>query len=240
MGIAQRRLMVVGAMPGNLGMRVVEEAMRSRIWGQIRCYDIGGHINDETFVVKYLDLTNRRQVIEALEKSPTDIVCTVGVNTQEPLGGIAGSIQSHMHANVFGPMQLLTEAIDMWGPRWRDLSAMPETGFNFVAVSSNSAHIARSQSAGYCASKAALSMAIRCVARRVADSPIKVWGYEPGFLAGTPMSDHTIEQFDGPLHRIPGGFDIHPGDVAERIVSDLIVASRMYNGTMARLDGGEQ
>ena len=84
-------------------------------------------------------------------------------------------------------------------------------------------------------------MALRCVARRMAESWVKIWGYEPGFLAGTPMSVRIAETLPSTvLHRIPGGYDIDPNDLADRIVGDLIVASRSLNGCMMRIDGGEQ
>jgi NAD(P)-dependent dehydrogenase (short-subunit alcohol dehydrogenase family) len=234
----QRRLMVVGALPGNLGGRVYEEAKKSHEWAAIRAYDVVGGPS------YYLDLLKRREVVEVLETfSPTDIVCTVGINRPEDdLEDLMLSIMTHSNANVAGPMQLLAEAMDLWrSDRWIEEKAIPATGFNFCAVSSNSAHIARSQSAGYCSSKAALSMALRCVARREASSGVKIWGYEPGFLSGTPMSLETMETFgEDNLHRIPGGMAIDPDDIADRIVGDLIVASRTLNGCMIRLDGGEQ
>lgn len=238
---ALRRLMVVGAMPGNLGMRVAEEAQRSKTWDSVRAYDIKG--GEPLTRVAYLDLWSRRKVIEALETlSPTDIICTAGVNLTDGNGvDVAQSIKTHMNINVTGPMQLLSEALDLWLNRWGHVKAIPNSGFNFVAVSSNSAHIARSQSTGYCASKAALSMALRCVARREAGYGIKIWGYEPGFLNDTPMSNATAEQFpDQPLHRIPGGFGIDTDDLADRIVSDMIVSPTGINGCMIRFDGGEQ
>lgn len=241
---AQRRLMVVGASPGNLGMRVVNEAMRSRIWSRIQAYDINGAVRDGA--VWYMEVGDRFQVIRSLEEiSPTDIVCTVGINHDEPsVAQLMGSMRTHMGANLLGPMNLLTEALDYWR-HWEtntsDTWAIPDSGFNFCVVSSNSAHIARSRSAGYCASKASLSMAIRCVARREAETNVSIWGYEPGFIVGTPMSQKTQDQFpDMPLHRIPGERTVDADDLAMQIVSDTINAHRHFNGCMFRLDGGEQ
>lgn len=244
---ARRRLMVVGASPGNLGMRVIGEAMRSRMWQHIRGYDINGSVRAVASSIQYMDVTNREQVVRELEDlSPTDIVCTVGTNHNEGfLHLVPQSLQVHMNVNLFGPMLLLVEALDMW-QRWSggdsaSRSAIPETGFNFSVVSSNSAHIARSQSAGYCASKAALSMAIRCVARREAEHDATIWAYEPGFIVGTPMSQKTQDQFpDVPLHRIPGERTVDADDLAMQIVSDMINAHDHFNGCTFRLDGGEQ
>lgn len=237
----KRRLMVVGARSGNLGMKVLEEAARSHMFATIQGYDIQG--GPPAAAIRYFDIGSRRQIIDAIEREcPTDIVCTVGVNSPEgQLGELRDSMSIHFKVNCWGPMLLLQEALDLWLERWRP-GQVPETGFNFCAVSSNSAQIARSQSAGYCASKAALSMALRCVARRVAgDMDTKIWGYEPGFLSDTPMSKRTAEQFpEVPLHRIPSGEGIPAGELADRIVADVINAQLSMNGCMFRIDGGEQ
>lgn len=239
----QRRLMVVGAMPGNLGMRVALQANQTGVWGLVQVYDINGSVN-RLGHSKFLNIRDRRHVVEALETfSPTDIVCTVGTNYPEDrVEELSQSMNVHVSVNLLGPIQLLQEALDLWTNRWGNLyGSVPETGFNFCAVSSNSAHIARSKSAGYCASKAALSMALRCVARREAEDPITIWGYEPGFIVGTPMSQKTMDDFpDVPLHRIPGDRTIDADDLAEQIVADLINAHDHMNGCMYRIDGGEQ
>lgn len=232
--------MVVGGLPGNLGYEVGLEAGRSREWDMIRIYDLNGE-RMNTDLSERLDMTNRREVVETIGRfGPTDIVCTAGINCTEPTeADIPESVRQHMEVNYIGPMLLLNEALFMWS-EWHPVS-IPEQGFNFVAVSSNSAHIARSQSTGYCASKAALSMGLRCIARRVAGSGVKIWGYEPGFIDGTPMSEATALAFpDTKLHRIPGGEGLNMNDLADRIVADLIVASHSLNGVMFRIDGGEQ
>lgn len=112
----------------------------------------------------------------------------------------------------------------------------------FVAISSNSAHIPRRGSMPYCASKAALSMALRVAARELANKNVAVWGYEPGLLAGTPMSEQTRRDFGtDPLHRMPGvsweGLPV--GDLAQQIVQDISTFSVAHNGLMIPFDGGE-
>jgi len=235
-----RRLIVVGANNGNLGDQIVKIAKISKMtrarW-VVRGFDVSP---DRGIDREYLDLNNRRMVVSALEDlSPTDIICTVGVNeAEDEMYDVLRSLEDHYLVNVIGPMTLLTEALNIWR---RGVEPGQHSGFNFVVVSSNSAHVARSRSAGYCSSKAALSMAVRCVARREAGGSTSVWGYEPGFMSGTPMSDKTADQFHGqPLHRIPGGNSLSASDVAHQIVRDVSFASDSMNGCMIRIDGGEQ
>jgi NAD(P)-dependent dehydrogenase (short-subunit alcohol dehydrogenase family) len=134
-------------------------------------------------------------------------------------------------------MALLAEAMDKW------MNVDPAAHHAFVAVSSNSAHVARSESAGYCASKAALSMAVRCAARRYAPlNTFRIWGYEPGLILDSPMTEAVRMSVrpDVPLHRIPGNHTLRRGDLAQRIVDDIASGDRWLNGCMLRLDGGEQ
>lgn len=235
----ERTLLVIGSRPGSLGSSILEMAQRATAWTDVIAADRGDS-NDDAPQYE-VDVTDRSSVVRMLEDiRPTDIVCTVGINREDgPLGELALSLSIQLQVNVWGPMMVLGEACDMW-----ERSMLPpQTGFNFCAISSNSAHIARSGSAGYCASKAALSMALRCVARRVAPTNfVKVWGYEPGWINDTPMSDTVLERLPSNVqaHRIPGGKGLSKGLLANRIVNDMYVADPAINGVMFRIDGGEQ
>jgi NAD(P)-dependent dehydrogenase (short-subunit alcohol dehydrogenase family) len=116
---------------------------------------------------------------------------------------------------------------------------------HFVAISSNSAVIPRTNSAAYCASKAALSQGLRVKAReaRGGDYGYVVYGYEPGLLAGTPMTWATEKQFpDMPLHRIRGeamAAGVPCAALAAQIVAGLQVPGAALNGATIRYDGGE-
>jgi NAD(P)-dependent dehydrogenase (short-subunit alcohol dehydrogenase family) len=233
-----RTLLVIGNRPGSLGAEVESQARKTTVWeDRVFAADHGEHVADSTTMS--MDATDRADVVRLLEEvRPTDILCTVGINLDDG-ENMAKSLSLQLQVNVWGPMQILAEAIDMWNRAMLP----PETGFNFCAISSNSAHIARSTGAGYCASKAALSMALRCVARRVAPAGVvRVWGYEPGWINDTPMSDAVHERLPANVrpHRIPGGRGLSKGALAGKIVGDLYVADRMLNGCMFRLDGGEQ
>lgn len=119
------------------------------------------------------------------------------------------------------------------------LSGVPS---KFVVVSSNSAHVPRSESAAYCASKAALSMAIRCMARDVAKLhiPVELYGYEPCWMEGTPMSNEVAERLGSGVmpHRVPGGAGMNPEALANVIVGNLQTTG-VFHGTMLATDLGD-
>jgi NAD(P)-dependent dehydrogenase (short-subunit alcohol dehydrogenase family) len=223
-----RRLLVVGAADGNLGEAVQTMAAHYPFWDRIHGVD-----------KEQCDVTSRASIVQALEHyRPTDIVCTVGVNLPDGQPGqMVRNMLLQMAINSVGPMALLAEAMDKW------MNVDPAAYHSFVAVSSNSAHIARSESAGYCASKAALSMGIRCAARRYAAlNCFRIWGYEPGLILDSPMTEQVRMSVrpNVPLHRIPGSATINRNDLARRIVEDVVSGDRWLNGCMVRLDGGEQ
>lgn len=168
---------------------------------------------------------------------PTHVVCTIGVNEGLPVYGDEWTdlAAEHMEVNFLRPMRLLRAFEDY-------LSGLPGT---FVAISSNSARIARSSSAAYCASKAALSMGLRCAARDMtrAGNPLRVWGYEPGALAGTPMTKSVARGLgkNVPMSRMltsPAGLPV--GAVGRIVARDLLDSPEVLHGTIVPLDNGEQ
>jgi len=186
-------------------------------------------------------------------------VCTAGINYE---GGITdtqvyGKLEESLAINAVGPLHLLhcwqewwsynldetymTTTEDDSAPTNVPDSTVPEVPMHFVAVSSNSAHIARSQSLAYCTSKAALSMGIRCAARELAGTWLNVWGLEPGWLSGTPMSKEVNARFQEgqPRHRIPGDRTVDPAALAHLIVGGMRNWYSSLNGCMIRIDGGE-
>jgi NAD(P)-dependent dehydrogenase (short-subunit alcohol dehydrogenase family) len=170
------------------------------------------------------------------------IVCTAGINRsgsqyQDEQEKWLGDLYDQLSVNCVGPMRVLHN--------WLHTQSMTRCG-HFVAISSNSAHVARSRSAGYCASKSALSMAVRCASRELAQqgSTCFPYVYEPGFLEGTPMSapwekiDSVSPSFKP--HRIPSGHALDVWQVARVILDNLERDGAMLSGTCIRLDGGEQ
>lgn len=221
-------VVVVGARHGSLGDHI---AIHCQLAG-VPAYRAG--IATEEV---HLDATDEGRALEAFYAlEPTHVVCTVGMNAGGPVYGDDWwqHADEVMALNYLAPMKLLS-AFEAY------LDGMPGT---FVAISSNSAHIPRSNSAAYCASKAALSMGIRCAARDMsrAKKPLRVWGYEPGALAGTPMTKAVKARLgkDVPMSRMltnPAGLPV--GAVGRIVARDLLDSPEVLHGCMVRLDNGE-
>lgn len=227
------KLLVVGAQVGSLGA-AVKQAAQEQGW-EVTTAGISGQEGHRVNLAH-----SPQREIEALvrEMRPDHIVCTAGVNQRRrAYSGTDDWYQDHFAVNAIGPMRLL-DAWLAYGPDgdvpWQ----------HFVAISSNSAGIPRSDSAAYCASKAALSMALRVRARDCAghNLPVSVYGYEPGLLAGTPMTAEVRERFSGPLTRMKGigladGLSVH--GLAGHIVRNIGFGGPELNGVLLRLDAGE-
>jgi 2,3-dihydro-2,3-dihydroxybenzoate dehydrogenase len=228
-------LLIIGAAEESLGEALFTMASSNYDFASVHT----AGINQEQIK---LDVTHSLRISEVLmEVQPDILVCTVGVNrphevTAAYLPTIMGD--SFM-TNVVGPMEVLRHFVLSPVRKNRDHLIK-----KFVAVSSNSARIPRTRSMSYCASKAALSMALRVAARELAGGGVAVWGYEPGLLAGTPMTKQTAVDFPnagGLLHRMKG---VHPGgipvtDLAHRILQDVATFSVAQNGLIIPFDGGE-
>lgn len=226
------KLLVVGAQPGSLGAAVA--AMAEPSWnvttagiaGESELLNVADDMSVSTFFAKadHFDA----------------VVCTAGVNKagsiyEDVPEVFLGEIADQLAVNCIGPMRVLAN--------WLHHDRMLHCG-HYVAISSNSARIPRSRSAGYCASKSALSMAVRCAARELAyeGSQCFPYVYELGFMAGTPMSkpweDSVFPNVDKP-HRIPSGKALDVWQVARMILDNLDRDGDMLSGTCIRVDGGE-
>ena len=234
------RLLVVGAKPGSLGDAVARAARKADM------DVITAGLGEED---RRVNLLVRSRVTDLIENvHPDHIVCTAGINRPAEVETfneemMVWLVPSFEH-NVAGPMMLLTE----WVRHLRRNVDMPETENlnlmnlrHFVGISSNSANIARGRSMAYCASKAALSMALRCAARDLGGRPCLVYGYEPGLLSGTPMSNDTERVFGKGSTRMKGApHGLHVADVANEIVGGLRQRGIARNGSLWRIDAGEQ
>lgn len=229
-------LLVAGARPRSLGMAIVRAAK-----------DVGFQVETLGMTTEdhQVDASNVEQVHEFFRDHNLidHVVCTVGTNQEGTIEGKGwfNALAGQMHTNYLAPMIMLSS----WTRTWRDQikqGKTPTEAKHFAAVSSNSARIARADSGGYCASKAALSMGIRCAARQQARYPFSLYAYEPGWLEGTPMSE-MVRQRMSPSHkphRIPGGRGINPEVLAQVIVNNLKTTNFSLNGCIIPFDGGEQ
>jgi NAD(P)-dependent dehydrogenase (short-subunit alcohol dehydrogenase family) len=241
--VTTETVLVVGCQEGSLGEAIVDAAKEEGY------HTVTAGISGEEDYS--LDVVNSLSIPFwdiFREIKPKHVVCTVGINTPEVVGcDPMHWYQMHFSVNVIGPMRLL-QYFSNWVAEEIDLE--DEIGRreyrHFVAISSNSATIPRSQSAAYCASKAALSQALRVKAREAngGDRGFLVYGYEPGWLADTPMS-HMIESRFGPgkaMHRMRGqglAAGIVTLTLASQIVAGLALPGAGLNGALIRYDGGE-
>lgn len=230
-------VLIVGAREFSLG-REVENRLKSE-YHYVRTITAGISGEEDYF----LEVRNHTQIQKVLsEVNPDVVLYTAGVNIPRELSDedFFTSIRTEVDVNYLGAMATLQV--------WLDLHPeFPVYHKQFVAVSSNSAHIARSPSLGYCASKAALSMGIKTAARWVSkknpeDHP-SIWGVEPGFIGGTPMSIGTEADLEPGLpHRIPDGYSVEKGWLAFFLADSLVDNDNgaLFHGQMIRIDGGEQ
>jgi NAD(P)-dependent dehydrogenase (short-subunit alcohol dehydrogenase family) len=226
-------VLVVGSRPGSLGS-AVRDILQNK---GLRVVTAG--VSGEMFHLDVTDDHRAKQIL--LDVRPAQVVCTVGINESFSLraDGLWEGMHKHIAVNYIGVIALLQHWVSMLAHTEVGLMPGPK---QFVAISSNSAQIARRQSIPYCASKAALSMALRCAARELAGEGMLVYGYEPGLLAGTPMTAGSADAFPGPLHRMPGvkPEGLSTMDFANTIVANLTHPNLALHGTMLRLDAGEQ
>jgi NAD(P)-dependent dehydrogenase (short-subunit alcohol dehydrogenase family) len=140
-----------------------------------------------------LDVTEREDIIFAIgNRGPfTHILYSAGVNRLKWMDGQAldVTLESAFAVNCSGFIMTLGEHRRKW----------PNAGFSAVAISSDAAHIPMRGSIAYCASKAALDMAVKVAARELAPF-CRVNAIAPGMVEGTPMTryiDRTIPEFRG-------------------------------------------
>lgn len=248
------RLLIIGAAPHSLGEAVATVA-RTGVWSFEKVATAGitpasENIPHGVYEDYKLDVRNSGSINEILGAvCPDIVVCTVGINEPSSIESsyLGLVLQEAFSINVIGVLEVLRHFMKRPGSGyWNDGNG--GTSKKFVAISSNSARIPRRRSLAYCASKAALSMALRVAARELAgaEPSCQVWGYEPGLLAGTPMTTAT-EQFFGEgdpetvLHRMPGfpAGGLNPVQLAQQIVNDVANYTPALNGVMIPFDGGE-
>lgn len=226
-----RKLLVIGADIDSLGAWIVKTASDDD-WGFDEIVTAG--ISNEDYPMNVVHSVGIRERLADIQ--PSHIICTVGVNDpasiQDPY--LPTTMNSSFAVNCIGPMEVLRHFLNLPAP-----SPAKKV---FVAISSNSAHIARRGSIAYCATKAALSMALRVAAREEAGKRAYIWGYELGLLAGTPMTNAVAERYPNqPISRIPGAAGgLSVGMVADKVLSDVAGAFIGLNGCMIRMDGGDQ
>lgn len=116
-------------------------------------------------------------------------------------------------------------------------------GMNIVGVSAIGAFLGNSTKTAYCASKAAMNAASRCMAKELAPKGIRVNTVAPG-VTDTPMARAAEEygkdsdEHNAILERQYLGI-CQPEDVANAIMFLMSNQSRMITGSCITVDGGK-
>lgn len=112
--------------------------------------------------------------------APSHLVYSIGVNRLDwPEDVLWDDFDEIMHANVWGFMSVYQALLAVGRP------------VSLVAVTSDAAHRPMRTSMVYCASKAALEMAVRVASREQAPNGWRVNAVAPGKVAGTPMTEYV-------------------------------------------------
>lgn len=116
-------------------------------------------------------------------------------------------------------------------------------GMAIVGISAVGAYIGNATKTAYCASKAAMNAASRCLAKELSKKQIRVNTIAPG-STNTPMAqaakdyrDGTDEQKASDLRQYLG--DCEPEDIANAVAYLMSDMSRMITGTCLCVDGGK-
>ena len=131
---------------------------------------------------EHFDIRNAEALAVAIEESrPSHVVYSIGVNYLDWLGDL-----DERHFN-----RIIT--VNVWG-FVRTLQALREAGCgpcSVVVISSDAAIRPMRTSLAYCASKAALEMAMRVASRELADEGWRINAVAPGKVEGTGMTDYV-------------------------------------------------
>lgn len=116
-------------------------------------------------------------------------------------------------------------------------------GMNIVGISAVGAYLGNATKTAYCASKAAMNSAVRCLAKELAPKGVRLNTVAPG-ATDTPMAreaadyrDGTDEQRVNELRQYLG--TCQPTDIANGVAFLLSDMSRMITGTCLPVDGGK-
>lgn len=229
--VKDARVLVLGADEGNIGREIGTLIKRLH----------------RVSVVEYepgLDVMDRALVDLIFAIKPTHAVYSVGINRLDWLAGIkTQDFQETMRVNVGGfirMMQLL-----------RKMTAVDGNpgSCSVVAITSDAAWRPMRTSLTYCASKAALEMAVKVASRELAPRSWRINAVAPGKVADTPMTravDERVLKLRGwsrefaeeyELKSSPLGRKVTKEEVAEVVASVLFGPSAM-TGEVVAVNGG--
>ncbi|WP_102107630.1 SDR family NAD(P)-dependent oxidoreductase [Oceaniglobus roseus] len=109
---------------------------------------------------------------------------------------------------------------------------------SFINISSGAARKMRRTAVTYCMSKTALDRMTKGFALELAEYGIRVNCLEPGFAAGSSVSQLSQEHIDRVTKGIPLGHTTQPEDVGQAALYLASSAAKNVTGTSLAVDGG--
>jgi len=227
----ERNLWVLGGTSG------IGQATFDRLWTEceLTMFERAAAFGYEDFSVIYR--TPLRQEISNWK--PTDVVYSVGINKLDWVKDVRISdFTEVMQTNVYGFLNLV-QVLDQEG-------CGP---VNIVVVTSDAAWRPMRTSAVYCASKAALEMAVRVASREYAPKGWRINGVAPGKVEDTPMTRYVdqrvlelrewthIEAEDYERKSTPIGRKVSRDEVAQ-VIEQVLLGPAAQTGEIIAVNGG--
>lgn len=173
------------------------------------------------------------------ESNDVEVVYCAGINRLDMFGAIDPTDMSDVFdVNVMGFIRVL------------DVMARSSiNGLRMVAVSSDAATRPMRGSVNYCASKAALDMAVKCAAREMGPRGWRVNAVSPGMTAPTGMSDYIDErvpELRGWSRERAADYELRQAVIPRRatpyevgtLIMQTLEAPDYLNGSVITINGG--
>lgn len=206
----------------------------------VKALQTNRYVAEASYGLENFDIGRTAQLSEAIASvQPTDVIYSVGVNRLDWIRDAKWSDFSKlMNTNVWGFIETI-KILDQlnFGP------------VNVVAVTSDAAWRPMRTSVSYCASKAALEMAVRVASREYAPRGWRINAVAPGKVAGTPMTkyvDERVPELRGwtaeeaeryELASSPLGRKIKKAEVAD-VVCRVLFGPDAQTGEIIAVNGG--
>lgn len=228
------RLWVVGG--GGIGTAVLERSRLNNCYVEMTGTSVD--VRDFNALKSFLRNHTKKEPFKY-------VVFTAGVNELAWVRDLNKSqVLDHYETNVVGFTNLLSALF------WYNGQGKAEPP-RVVAISSDAARRPMRASLPYCASKAALDMAVRCAARELGPDGWRINAVAPGMTAPTGMS----ESVDAQVREIRGWTDEEalkyeneqaviqrraaPEEVAQ-VVCQVLFGPDYVNGSIFEINGGRQ
>jgi len=228
--MAERNLWVLGGTSG------IGQAAFVRLWAEPpSVFDQAAAFGYEDFNVAFRTPLRK----ELSNWKPTDVVYSVGINRLDWIKKIRhDDFTDVMETNVFGFLNLV-----------RVLDEEDCGPVNIVVVTSDAAWRPMRTSAVYCASKAALEMALRVASREYAPKGWRINGVAPGKVEDTPMTEYvdrrvlqlrgwTVEAAEAyEVASTPLGRKVTKEEVAQ-VIEQVLFGPKAQTGEIIAVNGG--